>query len=101
MPEPYRLSVETDKISYKVDNSFGDKGNEINISVKLPYSSLQSAYNIKSCGECPVGYMKNNCGRRVPLDCGCVPDTCKLKRLSLGDLLRTLADCVDAAEITK
>ena len=45
--------------------------------------------------------MKRDCGRQVPFDCSRVPETCKLERLSLGDLLRALADCVDVAEITK
>lgn len=101
MPEPYRLNIETEKISYDIESSFSDKGNEIDINVKLPFSSLQTVHNIRNCGECPVGYMKRDCGRQVPLDCSHVPETCKLERLSLGDLLRALADCVDVAEITK
>lgn len=43
--------------------------------------------------------MQHNCGRRIPLDYDCVPESCKLKRLSMGDLLRFLAKSVDVAEI--
>ncbi len=99
MSKPYKLKIETEEIKYEIEDSFKDGGNTIEIKIVLPYSSLQTIHTIKHCNECPVGYMQHNCGRRIPLDYDCVPESCKLKRLSMGDLLRFLAKSVDVAEI--
>lgn len=99
MSEPYNLKVETDKIKYNIEDSFANGGNTINIEIVLPFSSLQTVRNIRHCNECPVGYMDHNCGRHVPLDYDCVPESCKLQRLSMGDLLRFLAKSVDVANM--
>lgn len=99
MSKPYKLKVETEEIKYEIEDSFKDGGNTIEIKIVLPYSSLQTVHNIRHCNECPVGYMDNNCGRRVSLDYDCVPESCKLKRLSMGDLLRFLAKSVDVANM--
>lgn len=93
------LRVDTNNLKYSITESFKDEGNTIDIKIVLPYSSLQTVRNIKCCSECPVGYMENNCGRRVPLDYDTLPESCKLKSLYISDLLRTLADSVDIANM--
>lgn len=100
MSEPYNLKVETDKIKYNIEDSFANGGNTINIEIVLPFSSLQTVRNIRHCNECPVGYMDHNCGRRIPLDHDCVPESCKLEKVSLSDILRYIADSIDIVNMT-
>lgn len=99
MSKPYKLKIETEEIKCEIGDNFEDDGDTIDIKIVLPYSSLQTVHNIRNCNECPVGYMNHNCGRRLPLDCDCVPESCKLKRLSMGDLLRLLAKSFNDADM--
>lgn len=101
MAKPYKLRIDTDSIKCNIRDDFRDGGNTIDIEIKLPYPSLQTVRNIRNCHECPVGYMDNNCGRRIPLDYNCVPETCKLKKVLVSDLLRLVATYVDIDNMTK
>lgn len=95
------LSVDTEKLKYTIQDGFSTEGNKVSIELILPYSSLETVRNIKNCGQCPVGYMGQGCGRMLELQSNGVPSTCRLKRKHLSDLLRLLADSLDVASMTK
>lgn len=93
------LSVDMDRLKYGIRESFCKEGNKISIEIIIPYSSLETVRNIKRCGECPIGYMSHDCGRNIPMDAGCAPESCKLKKRHLSDLLRFIADSVDVSNM--
>ena len=99
MSKQISLEVNTDELEFILNDKFENDGNIIELKAKLPYSSLQTVRNIGHCNECPVGYMCHNCGRRIPLDYNCVPESCKLKRIPISDLLRLIADYIDIANM--
>lgn len=95
------VAMRLNDIYYELDESITDNGTELDIHITLPFSSLRTTCDINDCNECPVGYMKHNCGRNVPLDTGHKSANCKLKRVYMSDLLREIANYLDVKAMTK
>lgn len=73
---------------------YSKDGAEIFIRCKLDYEHLKCFEFPESCSGCPVGFSTHNkCGRNVPWkpeDYHKRPDTCKLKKVTMKDILREL-----------
>ena len=63
---------------YREFNGIGEK-----ITIQLRYEDLEVTRLPIDCSHCPVGFMRYNCGRKIPLTVGKRPDTCKLKLVNI------------------
>ncbi len=74
---------------------FNDIGQELTLRVQLKYENLEVFEFPVSCSRCPCGFSANakiNCGRNVPFqeaDYKTRPKTCKLKKVTLVDLIES------------
>lgn len=68
-----------------------DVGQYITLQARIPYDSLICFEYPESCGSCPAGWCSSGkCGRNVlfqPEDYKRRPDTCKLKKIEIKDLI--------------
>lgn len=68
-----------------------DVGQYITLQARIPYDSLICFEYPESCGSCPSGWCSGGkCGRNVPFqpeDYKRRPDTCKLKKIEIKDLI--------------
>lgn len=83
-------------MKYLVNSNFEDAGDVVRVEITIPYTDLQTVHDIRNCNSCPVGYRKYDCGRRQFFDSDQTKNTCKLNKLSMSDLLRMVADQMDA-----
>lgn len=70
---------------------YNEIGQKITIEVQLDYNDLEVVKFPDSCARCPIGFSSNtDCGRNVPFsneDYISRPKTCKLRKISLRNLL--------------
>lgn len=66
----------------EITRKFNDIGEVITIQLK--YEDLEVYQLPKSCYSCPVGFMKYDCGREIPLTSNGRPKTCKLEEIDIG-----------------
>lgn len=68
-----------------------DVGQYITLQARIPYGSLICFEYPESCGSCLAGWCSSGkCGRNVPFqpeDYKRRPDTCKLKKIEIKDLI--------------
>ena len=66
----------------EIKKEFNDIGEKITITttIQLKYEDLEVSKLPESCTSCPIGYMKHNCGREIPLTYDGRPKSCKLKQ---------------------
>lgn len=68
-----------------------DVGQYITLQARIPYDSLICFEYPESCGSCPAGWCSSGkCDRNVPFqpeDYKRRPDTCKLKKIEIKDLI--------------
>lgn len=70
--------------------SYNDIGQSVTITIQTNYDDLQVIEFPESCYSCPVGFQNDKCGRNYPYkpeDSRKRPDTCKLQKVNLDDLL--------------
>ena len=69
----------------EVKREFNNIGEKITITttIQLKYEDMEISQLPESCYKCPVGFMINDCGRKVPLTCNGKPNTCKLKQVTI------------------
>lgn len=73
------------EITTEIKKEFNDIGEKITVTttIQLKYKDLEVSQLPESCYQCPVGFMKNDCGRETPLTCNGRAKTCKLKTISI------------------
>ena len=70
------------EITTEIKKEFNDIGEKITVTttIQLKYEDLEVSQLPESCYQCPVGFMKNDCGRETPLTSNGRPHICKLKK---------------------